>query len=168
MSEQEQQSQAEEQAQTQEEQAQAEAQARDLDARYQQAKDDLYNSLQEEGVTLVDVAYYGEEDVYNYDVAPYNLIKDEETDYVGQSAVLRYGDVYTVPEDLAERMYQTAGFEPYDGSGVEATEQGQDQPEAQAEPSQQDASQVPPEEQPVAQAAPEENDAPQQNQQEGE
>lgn len=61
---------------------------------------------------LVKVKYTGGEDVYNYDVAPYNLVKDESSGVSTPKARLSDGDQFEVPESLAERLFVSAGFEP--------------------------------------------------------
>lgn len=83
-----------------------------LDIRYQRALDKLYADAEAQGIELVDVDYNGEGGVYNYDIAPWNIVKDEARDYVGQSATLQPGATYKVPAELAQKLYLTEGFAP--------------------------------------------------------
>lgn len=61
---------------------------------------------------LVKVKYEGGGNVYNYDVAPYNLVKDESSGVETPKALLSDGDQFEVPESLAERLFVTRGFFP--------------------------------------------------------
>lgn len=180
------------QGQEQPEQAQEnEQELSDLDQRHQKAVQDLHDRLEAEGVELVDVDYDGEPGVYNYDIAPYNIVKDEATDYVGQSSVLQPGETYSVPSDLVENLLLTQGFSKSEegdenaGGEEEQIQAPAAQPEEQPDPNVQvqenqpqeqpqaqpqvPAADAPVEEQPVAQPAEESQpagdaEAPQQNQ----
>lgn len=94
----------------------------DLDRRYELAKDELYERMEAEGVELVKVVYNGEGNVSNYDIAPYNIVKDEASDYVGRSALINPGDEFALPKELAAACFLTYGFEPVDEAAEEVAE----------------------------------------------
>lgn len=105
-----------------------------LDAEVESLKNEVFDRAEEDGVEFAEVKYVGEDGLVNYDVAPYNIVKDEKSGSVGQSAVLKEGETYLVPKDLLENLAVTAGFEIPDEGIASAAPEGQDAPSQDAAP----------------------------------
>lgn len=83
---------------------------------------------------FVKVRYEGPGDYVNYDIAPYNIVEDPQVPGTyGQRALLDSGGEYEVPEDLAQNLAVTGGFEPADEKAEELFKKHRGEPSAEAE-----------------------------------
>lgn len=98
----------------------------------EESQEQVQDSGAKEG--FVKVRYEGPGDYVNYDIAPYNIVEDPQVPGTyGQRALLDSGGEYEVPEDLAQNLAVTGGFEPADEKAEELFKKHRGEPSAQAE-----------------------------------
>lgn len=98
----------------------------------EESQEQAQESAAKEG--FVKVRYEGPGDYVNYDIAPYNIVEDPQVPGTyGQRALLDSGGEYEVPEDLAQNLAVTGGFEPADEKAEELFNKHRGEPSAEAE-----------------------------------
>lgn len=105
----------------------------------EESQEQVQESEAKEG--FVKVRYEGPGDYVNYDIAPYNLVEDPQVPGTyGQRALLDSGGEYEVPEDLAQNLAVTGGFEPADDKAEELFKKHRGEPLGEEAEAEEDAS----------------------------